>query len=345
LIGDSFNIGDVEKDGKQIFGEFIVPDDIPGIWFIPPIGDIKERFGTFHGMPHIFASIRSLELPSTLINDGILRVEVLDSKKFVKFVPLEISIEKLNIASAIHIDDRMYFTGHLMGVARPGDIIRLYIINSEGISISGKNSRITMELIREVNPDRKADRKGTKARPPHCPTCKSSLPYVDNVSRKTYGPCWDCKNEDDEDLIDIVVKKGVYHYHYHARPLTTVRKLIEFLLSDGLVYNRNAPMENFCLELEDGTILHPISMISEIPTSLTDDFGTWKPNERPLNMNLNPLNKYEGWEFSPNEKSGTCPKGHRGLLVVKKHKGRIVKKEYYCNLCFTFFPTKSRSGI
>jgi hypothetical protein len=98
--------------------------------------------------PHIFANLTSDG--TAIINDGVFRVRVFDSQAhFEKFIPLEVSMEKLNAASAIDIDQRVYFNSQTPGRAVSGDVIRL-AIDPQGTAttFSATNARVTMELIR-----------------------------------------------------------------------------------------------------------------------------------------------------------------------------------------------------
>lgn len=100
--------------------------------------------------PHIFATIVDNTSPTALaINTGIFRVRVFDSQNhFEKFIPLEVSTEKLNAASAIDIDQRVYFNSQTPGRAVAGDTVRFTINAEASVTMDGAASRVTMELIR-----------------------------------------------------------------------------------------------------------------------------------------------------------------------------------------------------
>jgi hypothetical protein len=102
--------------------------------------------------PHIWATLNSSNTPATEgdVTNGIFRVRVFDSQNhFEKFIPLEVSVEKLNSASAIDIDQRIYYNSQTPGRAVAGDTVR-FTVDGQGTSttIDLDNSRITTELIR-----------------------------------------------------------------------------------------------------------------------------------------------------------------------------------------------------
>ena len=127
---------------EQIIGTFTVPVGTELMFAKPRFarGDIES--------PHIFANLTSDG--TAIINDGVFRVRVFDSQAhFEKFIPLEVSMEKLNAASAIDIDQRVYFNSQTPGRAVSGDVIRM-AIDPQGTAtnFSATNARVTMELIR-----------------------------------------------------------------------------------------------------------------------------------------------------------------------------------------------------
>lgn len=99
--------------------------------------------------PHIFGILADNASPAVAINTGIFRVRVFDSQNhFEKFIPLEISAEKFNAASAIDIDSRIYFNSQTPGRAVAGDTVRFTFNAEASVTLDTADSRITMELIR-----------------------------------------------------------------------------------------------------------------------------------------------------------------------------------------------------
>jgi len=103
--------------------------------------------------PHIWAYLANNATTPVLETAGIFRVRVFDSQNhFEKFIPLEVSVEKLNAASSIDIDQRIYYNSQTPGRAVAGDTVR-FTVDGQGdvtnpITIDRDLSRITTELIR-----------------------------------------------------------------------------------------------------------------------------------------------------------------------------------------------------
>jgi len=130
------------QSSEQTIGTFTVPVGTELMFAKPRFarGDIES--------PHIFANLTSNG--TAAINDGVFRVRVFDSQAhFEKFIPLEVSMEKLNAASAIDIDQRVYFNSQTPGRAVSGDVIRLAIDPQGGATtFDTTNARVVLELIR-----------------------------------------------------------------------------------------------------------------------------------------------------------------------------------------------------
>lgn len=130
------------QSSEQTIGTFTVPVGTELMFAKPRFarGDIES--------PHIFANLTSNG--TAAINDGVFRVRVFDSQAhFEKFIPLEVSMEKLNAASAIDIDQRVYFNSQTPGRAVSGDVIRLAIDPQGGATtFDTNNARVVLELIR-----------------------------------------------------------------------------------------------------------------------------------------------------------------------------------------------------
>ena len=139
---------DLTETGEYTIATFSVPVGTELMFAKPRFarGDIES--------PHIFAVLHSLPAGSPAVSAaltaGIFRVRVFDSQNhFEKFIPLEVSVEKLNAASSIDIDSRIYYNSQTPGRAVAGDTIR-FTIDNQGTSgtFGTDESRLTTELIR-----------------------------------------------------------------------------------------------------------------------------------------------------------------------------------------------------
>lgn len=140
---------DLTETGEYTIATFSVPVGTELMFAKPRFarGDIES--------PHIFGKLNGAPAGSPAVDPGLLtagifRVRVFDSQShFEKFIPLEVSVEKLNGASAIDIDSRIYYNSQTPGRAVAGDVIR-FTIDNQGTSGTFGNgeSRITTELIR-----------------------------------------------------------------------------------------------------------------------------------------------------------------------------------------------------
>lgn len=136
--------GDVTFSNEQTLGTFDVPVGTELMFAKPRFarGDIES--------PHIWAYIVDSQTDATELTNGIFRVRVFDSQNhFEKFIPLEVSVEKLNNASSIDIDQRIYYNSQTPGRAVAGDTVR-FTIDAQGTqtTVDRDESRLTTELIR-----------------------------------------------------------------------------------------------------------------------------------------------------------------------------------------------------
>ena len=136
--------GDQTFTDEYTLGTFDIPVGTELMFAKPRFarGDIES--------PHIWATLSSSRSAIGDVANGIFRVRVFDSQNhFEKFIPLEVSVEKLNAASAIDIDQRIYYNSQTPGRAVAGDTVR-FTVDGQGASttIDLDESRITTELIR-----------------------------------------------------------------------------------------------------------------------------------------------------------------------------------------------------
>jgi len=131
---------------EQTLGTYDIPVGTELMFAKPRFarGDIES--------PHIFASIVDNATPAAAVNAGVFRVRVFDSQNhFEKFIPLEVSLEKLNAASAIDIDQRVYFNSQTPGRAVAGDTVR-FTLDPQGVALGATvdldASTVVAELIR-----------------------------------------------------------------------------------------------------------------------------------------------------------------------------------------------------
>jgi hypothetical protein len=137
----------VTATGETTWGKFTVPVGTELMFAKPRFarGDIES--------PHCFGVFADPTSPTPVnFTAGIVRVRVFDSQNhYEKFVPLEVSMEKFNAASAIDIDQRIYFNSQTPGRAVAGDVVRI-ALDFQGTApvgiVEADNSRFTMELIR-----------------------------------------------------------------------------------------------------------------------------------------------------------------------------------------------------
>ena len=134
----------ITATGETTWGKFTIPVGTELMFAKPRFarGDIES--------PHCFGTFSSAT--PTASTAGIVRVRVFDSQNhYEKFVPLEVSMEKFNAASAIDIDQRIYFNSQTPGRAVAGDVVRV-CADFQGTApfavITAADSRFTMELIR-----------------------------------------------------------------------------------------------------------------------------------------------------------------------------------------------------
>jgi len=136
----------VAQNGETTWGTYTIPVGTELMFAKPRFarGDIES--------PHCFGVFADAATPAVALQQGIVRVRVFDSQNhYEKFVPLEVSMEKFNAASAIDIDQRIYFNSQTPGRAVAGDVVRI-AVDAQGTNWSGvvtaAASRFTMELIR-----------------------------------------------------------------------------------------------------------------------------------------------------------------------------------------------------
>ena len=134
----------ITATGQTTYGKFTVPVGTELMFAKPRFarGDIES--------PHCFGVFA--DATPTPFSAGIVRVRVFDSQNhYEKFVPLEVSMEKFNAASAIDIDQRIYFNSQTPGRAVAGDVVRI-AVDFQGTApsapVESTESRFTMELIR-----------------------------------------------------------------------------------------------------------------------------------------------------------------------------------------------------